>query len=79
VQEIRDALEEILRLADDPSWSHVARMLKMKGLASKALSDLNDAPLKAAPRPVGRPRKEDGAKSRDKVQDEDTPTPPEAS
>lgn len=76
MQTIRDALEEILRLADDQTWSHVARMLKIKGIASQALTDLNDAPRK---NPVGRPKKDDGAKTGNKVSDEDTPTPPTAS
>lgn len=69
MQSVRDALEEIMRLADDQTWSHAARMLKIKGIASQALTELNEAPLKRGP---GRPKKDDGGKAGDKVQESDS-------
>lgn len=71
MQEVREALEEIVMLADDASWSHAARMVKIKGLASRALTTLNDAPVKKGPgRPTG--SKTGGGKTGDEVKESDT-------
>lgn len=76
MQSVRVALETILELADDTRFSHVARMLKIKGIASQALTELNDSPAK---RPVGRPRKDDGREAGDSIPPTGTPLPPAAS
>lgn len=42
---IRIMLETILELADDSNQSHMVRMLRIKGIASQALTELNNAPI----------------------------------
>ena len=44
----------ILELADDPTWSHANRMIKIRGVAAQALKDLDREVLPDEPR-RGRP------------------------
>lgn len=36
---IKEMLEEILKIADDQTYSHVSRMIQIKGLATDALRE----------------------------------------
>ncbi len=76
MQNLRDALEQILQLCDDQTWSHAARMMKIKGVASQALNDLNDAPRKKpaeAPKRKEPAKADNGGEAGDKVQEPNTP------
>ena len=50
-QSVREALQEILVLADDQNWSHLSRMLKIKQIISRLLAE-HTVEVK---RPIGRP------------------------
>ncbi len=42
-----DELKQIIALADDSSYSHASRMIKIKNLATGCLAELTHAALKA--------------------------------
>lgn len=44
---MREAFEEILKLADDHTYSHAARMASIKRIVIKAMADIDAAAKKA--------------------------------
>ncbi len=59
---MKQALTEVIRLTDDSTWSHAARMVKIKALVAGALLELETAEKAAAEalavpakKPIGRP------------------------
>ena len=76
MQEVREALAEIVRLTDDQSYSHAARMVEIKRHAAQAISDLEKFLVERKSRPT--PKVTDGGKTGNplKESDQTAPEPP---
>jgi hypothetical protein len=75
----RIGFDEILQLANDDRMSHVARMVAIRKICVREIDrdETQSQKTAAEKRGPGRPRKDDGAKAGDAVQDSDTtPTGP---